>query len=39
MAEAMPKSDRKTMLQMYDILHMLQQDNVLLAAPVGIVQQ
>ena len=39
MAEAMPKSDRKTMLQMYDILQVLRQDNVLLAAPIGIVQQ
>ena len=36
---AMPGSYRKTILQMYDILHVLRQDNVLLAAPVGIVQK
>jgi protease-4 len=39
MAAAMPKSYRRTMLQMYEMLHVLRQDNVLLAAPVGIVQK
>ncbi len=39
MAAALPKSYRKTMLQMYEILTMLRQDNVILAAPVGIVQK
>ncbi len=39
MAAAMPESYRKTILQMYEMLHVLRQDNVMLAAPVGIVQK
>ncbi len=39
MAGAMPESYRKTILQMYEMLHVLRQDNVMLAAPVGIVQK
>ncbi len=39
MAAAMPDSYRKTILQMYEMLHVLRQDNVMLAAPVGIVQK
>lgn len=39
MTVGLPKSYRNTMVQMYELLHVLRQDNVLLAAPVGIVQQ
>jgi protease-4 len=39
MTAGLPKSYRNTMVQMYELLHVLRQDNVLLAAPVGIVQQ
>ena len=39
MTASLPKSYRNTMVQMYELLHVLRQDNVLLAAPVGIVQQ
>ncbi len=39
MAAAMPGSYRRTMIQMYQILRVLRQDNVILAAPVGIVQK
>ena len=39
MTAGLPKSYRTTMVQMYDLVHVLQQNNVLLAAPMGIVQQ
>ncbi len=39
MMAGLPRSYRKTMLQMYELIHVLRQDNVLLAAPVGIVRQ
>ncbi|MGC9260562.1 MAG: signal peptide peptidase SppA [Phycisphaerae bacterium] len=38
LAQALPESERKTMLEMSEILRLLRQNNVILAAPVGIVQ-
>jgi ClpP class serine protease len=35
--QALPGADRKTMLEMSEILRLLRRNNVILAAPVGIV--
>ncbi len=37
LAQALPGADRKTMLEMSEILRLLRRNNVILAAPVGIV--